>query len=34
MLYIEKMILVNVLSTNREGRLADKIKKMLLLYPA
>lgn len=29
-----EMILVNVLSTNRECRLADKIKKMLLMYPA
>jgi hypothetical protein len=33
-LYKEKIILVNVLSTSREGRLADKIKNVLLMYTA
>lgn len=34
MLYTEKIILVTVRSTKREGGLADKIKKMLLMYAA
>lgn len=32
MSYTDKMILVNVLNTNREDRLADKIKNMLLTF--